>query len=208
MTDSKTPTPKLDTGGPALQRLGRVVMTLIGWQVVGQELLTGPQYVLVVAPHTSNWDLPIGLICAHAFGFFSGWQCGFMIKESATQWPVVGRLLRFFGGIPIRRQAAQDIVDQMVDIFHQTERLVVAITPEGTRARRDYWKSGFYRIAFKANVPIALAFLDYKRRVAGVGKVIVPSGDPFADMQLFRDFYQTIIAKYPEKFGEVQLKPE
>ena len=170
--------------------------------------MTAPKYVIVVAPHTSNWDLPIGLVCAHAFGFFRGWQFGFMIKESATQWPVLGWVIRFFGGIPIRRDAAHDIVEQMVGVFQQTERLILVITPEGTRARRDYWKSGFYRIAFKANVPIALAFLDYKQRVAGVGKIIAPSGDPFADMQLFREFYQTITAKFPEKFGDVRLKPE
>jgi 1-acyl-sn-glycerol-3-phosphate acyltransferase len=199
---------KLDTGGPFLQRLGRFLLPMIGWRIIGQELMTEPKYVLVVAPHTSNWDLPIGLVCAHAFGLFREWQCGFMVKESATQWPMIGRIVRFFGGIPIRREAAQDIVDQMVTIFHQTERLIMAITPEGTRARRDYWKSGFYRIAFKAQVPIALAFLDYKHRVAGVGKIIVPSGDPFADMQLFRDFYQSITAKFPDNFGEVRFKPE
>jgi len=199
---------KLDTGGPFLQRLGRFLMPLIGWKIVGQELMIESKYVLIVAPHTSNWDLPIGLICAHAFGFFRGWQCGFMIKESATHWPVLGRVIRFFGGIPVRRDAAQDMVDQIINIFQQTDRLVVAITPEGTRARRDYWKSGFYRIAFKANVPIALAFLDYKRRVAGVGKIMMPSGDPFADMKIFREFYQNITAKFPEKFGEVQFKPE
>ncbi len=199
---------KLDTGGPFLQRLGRFLLPIIRWQIEGQELLTDPQYVVVVAPHTSNWDLPIGLICAHAFGFFRGWRCGFMVKESATQWPLVGGLIRHFGGIPIRRQAAQDVVEQMVAIFSHTDRLLLAITPEGTRGRRDYWKTGFYRIALQARVPLALAFIDYKRHVAGVGKILMPSGNIEADFELLREFYAQVTAKFPEAYSEPRVKPE
>lgn len=198
----------LDTGGPFLQQFGRFLLPLIGWKIVGQSLLTEPQYVVVVAPHTSNWDLPIGLVCAHAFGFFRGWQCGFMVKESATQWPVIGPLIRKFGGIPIRRHAAQDVVDQMVAAFQHNSHLLVAITPEGTRARRDYWKTGFYRIALKANVPLALAFIDYKRRVAGVGQVFTPSGDIAADFEILRQFYDQVTALYPQCVGPVCIKPD
>jgi 1-acyl-sn-glycerol-3-phosphate acyltransferase len=204
----QAPALDLDTGGPALQRLGRFLMRLIGWSIEGQALLTAPRYVTVVAPHTSNWDLPIGLICAHAFGFFRGWQCGYMVKESATKWPLLGSVIRKFGGIPIQRHAAQDIVDQMVTAFQHNSRLIVVITPEGTRARRDYWKTGFYRIALKANVPIALAFIDYKRRVAGVGKILTPSGNMEADFEIFREFYAHVTAKFPQNFGEVRLKPD
>jgi len=180
----------------------------MGWQIEGQELLTAPQYVMVVAPHTSNWDLPIGLVCAHAFGFFRCWQCKYMVKESATQWPVVGSLIRKFGGIPIRRHAAQDVVDQMVGVFQANARMILAITPEGTRSRRDYWKTGFYRIALKTQTPLALAFIDYQRRVAGVGKIFQPSGDLDSDFDILREFYSHVTAKFPQNFGTVQVKPE
>lgn len=199
---------KLDTGGPFLQRLGRALLPVIGWRIAGQELVTAPQYVVIVAPHTSNWDLPVGLIAAHAFGLFREWQCGFMVKESATRWPVLGWLIRYFGGIPIRRNAAQDVVDQMVATLASHTRLLIVITPEGTRSRRDYWKTGFYRIALKAKVPIALGYLDYRRRLAGIGRVLEPTGDMDADFALIREFYSGIGALYPAKFGPVQFKPD
>jgi 1-acyl-sn-glycerol-3-phosphate acyltransferase len=201
-----TSSQKLGTGGPFWQRLGRALLPVTGWQVEGRELLTGHKYVLVVAPHTSNWDLPVGLVCGHALGLFADWRCGFMIKDSATRWPLIGRLLKWFGGIPVNRQAPQNLVDQMLEVFERNERLLVAVTPEGTRERREYWKTGFYRIALKAQVPIALAYLDYKRRTAGIGQIVIPSGDMEADFALFRAFYSGVTARFPEAVGLVQFR--
>ena len=197
---------KLGAGGPFWQRLGRALLPIIGWRVEGRELLTGPKYVMIVAPHTSNWDLPVGLVCAHAIGLFSKWRTAYMIKDSAARWPLVGRLLKWFGGIPIKRDTAQDVVDQMVAVFQRSERLVLAITPEGTRQRRNYWKTGFYRIALKAHVPIALVYLDYKRKTAGIGQIVIPSGDMEADFALFRAFYSGVTAKFPQEVGPVQFR--
>jgi 1-acyl-sn-glycerol-3-phosphate acyltransferase len=199
---------KLGTDAPWLTRMARLLLPLIGWQAQGVELLTGPKYVLAVAPHTSNWDLPIGLLGAHAIGLFQGWKCGYLIKASAIRWPVLGRILKFMGGIPIERNAAQDVVDQVVDVFRKADRLLIAITPEGTRRHRHYWKSGFYRIALKAQVPIALVFLDYRRRLAAVGKVFVPTGDLEADIEVIRAFYRSVTAKYPSQFSEIRFKPD
>ena len=198
---------KPGVGAPLMERLGRFLLPAIGWRVEGLELLTGSQYVLVVAPHTSNWDLPVGLICAHALGLFTNWQVGYLIKAEAIRWPLIGRLLHWFGGIPVERHAAQDVVDQVVAIFRTAGRLVIAITPEGTRSHRDYWKTGFYRIALKAEVPLALAFLDFKRRVAGIGKVFTPSGDPETDIQIIREFYAPITARHPGKVGAIRFRP-
>lgn len=199
---------KLGSNAPWLERLANSLMPVIGWRVEGIELLTEPKYVLVVAPHTSNWDVLVGLVCAHAIGLFQRWQCGYMIKASAIRWPLgLGRFLKYLGGIPIERESAHDVVDQVVEVFRCAERLLIAVTPEGTRSRRDYWKTGFYRIAVKANVPIALAFLDYKRRLAGIGKIIMPSGDLISDFEIIREFYSTVTAKYPNQFGEIRLKP-
>jgi 1-acyl-sn-glycerol-3-phosphate acyltransferase len=198
---------KFGTNAPWLTRLANVLLPMIGWQAQGVELLTGPKYVLAVAPHTSNWDVPIGLIGAHAIGLFQGWKCGYLIKASAIRWPGLGRFLKHMGGIPIERTSAQDVVDQVVDVFRKADRLLIAITPEGTRSRRDYWKTGFYRIALKAEVPIGLVFLDYQRRLAGIGKVFEPSGDLAADFEIIRDFYRNVTAKYPNQFGEIRFKP-
>ncbi len=199
---------KLGTDLPLLEGLGKFLMPRVGWHVEGLELLTEAKYVLVVAPHTSNWDLLYGLICAHAIEMFSRWKVGYLIKAEAIKWPVIGQFLHWTGGIGVERHAAQDVVDQVVDVFNRTERLLVGITPEGTRSRRDYWKTGFYRIALKANVPIALTFLDYKRKAAGFGKIIMPSGDIEADFEIIREFFSTITPRYPELFGEIRIKSE
>jgi len=189
-------TRKLGANLPLGQQLGQLLTALAGWRVEGLELLTEPKYILLVAPHTSNWDVPYGLACAHAINLFQNWKVGFLIKAEATRWPLgLGRLLQWMGGIPVERHAAQDVVDQVVDVIRRTERILIAITPEGTRSRRDYWKTGFYRIAMQAEVPIALTFLDFKRRAAGFGQIFIPTGDIEADFEVFRKFFTADMAK-------------
>ncbi|MBI3241173.1 MAG: lysophospholipid acyltransferase family protein [Chloroflexi bacterium] len=196
----------LGYGSGALQRLGQFLLRLIGWKVDAQ-LPADSKVVLIVAPHTSNWDLPIGLICAFAIGLMRNWHIGYMVKDSATRWPVIGQVIRWFGAIPINRSAAQNVVDQMVAAFKQYDRLLLGITPEGTRKKVAYWKSGFYQIALKAQVPIALAYLDYGRKVGGVGPTIVPTGNMEADLEIIRQFYAGIAGKFPHQFGEIQFRP-
>ncbi len=205
MTSNLSVRPSI-VNSPLLQRLARLMLVLMGWQVEGLELLPQSKYVTIVAPHTSNWDLFVGLVGAHALGLFANWPIRYMVKESATRWPIIGQVIRFFGGIPIRRHAAQDVVDHMVEVLGNTQRMLLVITPEGTRQRRDYWKTGFYRIALKAQVPIALAYLDYQRKSAGIGQVVIPTGDMEADFAIFRQFYSGIGAKFPEEFGPVDFK--
>jgi 1-acyl-sn-glycerol-3-phosphate acyltransferase len=201
-------TRKLGATTHLLQWLGQFLAILIGWRVEGLELLTEPKYVLVVAPHTSNWDVFYGLVCAHAINLFQLWKVGFLIKAEATRWPLgLGRFLQWMGGIPVERNAAQDVVDQVVEVIRKTERIIIAITPEGTRSRRDHWKTGFYRIALQAEVPIALAFLDFKRRAAGFGQIFRPTGDIETDFEVFRQFYTRDMAMHPELFGPVRPKP-
>jgi 1-acyl-sn-glycerol-3-phosphate acyltransferase len=178
---------------------------LVGWSVEG-DLPDVPQFVLVVAPHTSNWDVPVGLLCAYALGLLFPWPYGVMVKAPVFRWPLVGPLMRWLGGIPIDRSAPNNVVDQMADAFQQHERLMLAITPEGTRKKTPYWKSGFYHIALKARVPIVLAYLDYARRVGGLGPTIWPSGDADADLELIRDFYAGVTAKFPDQVGEISFK--
>lgn len=187
------------------QRLARWMLPLIGWQVE-DDLPDVRQCVLVVAPHTSNWDLPIGLVCAHALGLFACWQVAYMAKHTLFREPL-GVFMRATGGIPINRATAHSVVDQMIEAFRTHERLMLAITPEGTRKRTGYWKSGFYHIATKAKVPIVPAFLDYGRRVGGLGAPLMPSGDMEADLILLRQFFSKITAKFPHEVGEMRFKP-
>jgi len=188
------------------QRFANFLLPLIGWKVESY-LPDVRQCVLIVAPHTSNWDLPIGLVCAHALGLFERWQVAYMAKHTLFRGPL-GLFMSLTGGIPINRTAAHSVVDQMADAFRTHDRLMLAITPEGTRKRTGYWKSGFYYIAMKTGAPIVPAFLDYGRRVGGLGSPLMPSGDIDADLALLRQFFSKITAKFPHQVGEVQFKPQ
>ena len=196
----------LGYGSEALERVGRMLLRLIGWRVEAA-LPAESKLVLIVAPHTSNWDLPIGLICAFAMGLMRNWRIGYLAKDSAVRWPVIGDVMRWFGAIPINRRAANNLVEQMAAIFRQHDRLLLGIAPEGTRKKTPYWKSGFYHIALKARVQIALAYLDYGRKVGGVGPTIMPTGNMEADLEIIRQFYAGIVGKFPHQFGEIQFKP-
>lgn len=188
-----------------LQRLAHLILPLIGWRVEGR-LPEADKYILIVYPHTSNWDLPVGLVCAHALGLLAQWPYGFMVKDSALKWPVIGQLIRRLGGIGIDRSSNSNAVDQMVAVFEKSERLFLAITPEGTRKRTDHWKSGFYHIARKANLPIVLAYLDFKRRAGGLGPALIPTGDIEADLQRMREFYARVTPFYPEKASDIRFR--
>jgi len=153
-----------------------------------------PQCVMIAAPHTSNWDLPIMLFFAFAFRT----KLFFMVKDAVFRWPF-GPLFRWLGGIPIDRTKRNGIVEQSIQAFRENEQLTMVVPPSGTRSKVEYWKTGFYHIARGANVPIALGFLDYGRKVGGVGPTIVPTGDIEEDMKEIRAFYADITAKYPEK---------
>jgi 1-acyl-sn-glycerol-3-phosphate acyltransferase len=182
--------------------LAKTLLALFGWRAEGAAPDLA-KYVLVVAPHTSNWDFPVMLALAISLGIKATW----MGKHTLFR-PPFGWLMRRLGGLPINRTARHNVVDQAVESFRARERLVLAILPEGTRKRAPYWKSGFYHIAAGANVPLALGYADYKRKVGGVGRVLVPSGDIEADMAIVRDFYAGVAGKRPEQFGPIRLRPQ
>ena len=115
--------------------------------------------------------------------------------------------MRSLGGIPVDRFTHNKFVDQMIAAFHKHPKFVVAISPEGTRKKTDYWRTGFYYIALGAKVPIALAYLDYRRKVGGIGTSLMPSGDIQADMDQIREFYVDVTGKFPHQQGEVQIRP-
>lgn len=178
------------------KRVAQFLLWLKGWKAVG-EPPSFPKYVIVAAPHTSNWDFFIG----RAFGYTLGIEAKFLAKSQLFR-PPYGWLFRWMGGIPVDRTKHNSLVEFTIDLFHRSERLAVGLAPEGTRQRVDKWKQGFYHIALGANVPIVLSFMDYERRAAGIGKVLYPSGNLEKDMLEIESFYKTVVPKKPELYNQ------
>ena len=179
--------------------LSLLLMKLTGWKKSGS-LPDVPQYIIVVAPHTSNWDLFYGIIVAFSLGL----DARFMAKSELFR-PPFGPIMKWLGGMPIDRSSHEHTVDQVVRIFREGGRLALAIAPEGTRSRAKYWKSGFYHIAAGAGVPIQLGYLDYPSKTGGAGPLIIPTGDIDGDMALIRDFYRGVSGRFTDKAGPVSL---
>ena len=182
--------------------IGRLVLGAGGFQVVG-EPPKEPRLVIIGAPHTSGWDLPFTLATTYVLGVRMHW----MGKHTLFEGPL-GPLLRALDGVPVDRGAAGDVVSQMARAFAERGQFLLAMAPQGTRLKTDYWKSGFYRIAVAADVPIACGFVDYEHRTCGIGAVIHPSGDVRSDMDRVRAFYRDIRGKHPERETEPRLREE
>ena len=170
-----------------------VFLWVNGWRPEGA-LPDAPKLVLIAAPHTSNWDLPYMLFTAFVLRARIYW----MGKDAIFRWPF-GGLFKWLGGIPIDRSMVNNVVSQSIEQFKKNETLILTVPPAGTRKRVLNWKTGFYHIANGAGVPIAMGFLDYKRKVGGIGSVLQPTGDIEADMEIIRSFYKDISGKYPLK---------
>ena len=175
---------------------------LSGWKVEG-ELPEGKKFVVIAAPHTSNWDLPFMLGVALHFRVRLHW----MGKDSLFK-PPFGWFMKALGGIPIDRSKTNDVVSQMVTVFDQAEKLAVAIPPEGTRSKTRYWKTGFYNIAHGAGVPIVFGFLDYQRKVGGIGMTMHTTGDYETDLEIVKSFYGTVVPKFPDQVGAEETTTE
>ena len=148
------------------------------------------RFVIIAVPHTSNWDFPNYVGLTHELGL----DTHFMAKDSLFKWPM-GKFMRQVGGVPVIRDANRDMVQQMVDEFARRDEFVLTVAPEGTRQKVAGWRTGFYRIAHGAGVPIVCGFMDYENKRAGVGPVIIPTGDYEADMEPAFAFYRDILGK-------------
>ena len=185
-------------------RLAASLLRLVGWRLEGGPPLDiPPRYVMIAAPHTSNWDAILMLLAAYSFRIRISW----FVKHTWFVWPVAP-VLRALGGFPIDRRAAHNVVTQVVERLARSQTLIVTVAPEGTRRRTLHWKTGFYTIAVGASVPIVMSYLDYGRKVAGIGPALVPSGDIAADFAVFREFYAGATPRHPERKGEVAVPPE
>lgn len=182
-----------------LQRLSQACLGVAGWRAEVAEPLPA-RCVMIGAHHTTWFDFVMNLLLMGATGLRYRW----MAKSSLFRKPF-GGIMRALGGMPVERGARANFVDQVVAQLHQHESLIIALLPEGTRRHTSHWKTGFYYIALGAQVPIALGYVDYKRRRIGVGPILMPTGDIEADFVRYRDFYATITGLHPERQGDVRL---
>ena len=184
-----------------MKAIARAVLFILGWRLVG-EAPSVARCVVIFAPHTSNWDFPLLLLVRSAFGR----RVHYLAKHTLFRAPF-GWLFRATGGIPVVRHAHHHVVDQAVRMFRERDRLWLAISPEGTRHRTDHWKSGFYRIALGAEVPVLLAFLDRGKKECGLGGLAVLTGDVERDLASFRTFYETKRGIHPDQASQIRFEP-
>ena len=184
------------------QRVARGTLKLMGWKAVG-ELPECKSFVLIAAPHTSNWDLLFTLLAAFSLGANLRW----LGKHTLFTTPVMGSMLKRLGGIPVQRSERHNMVEQMAELLEK-EGIALVVPPEATRSRADTWRSGFYHIARRAQVPVGMGFVDYGARETGLGPCFIPDGDVREEMDAVRAFYATKKPLYPEKFTVPKLREE
>lgn len=180
----------------------RAALRVAGWSVAGAERAP-KRCVMLGAPHTSKWDLPLWIVAASALDL----PARFMVKHTLFAFPL-GSLLRGLGALPIERDKRRGVVDASVEMFERERELVLLIAPEATRSRVTYWRSGFYHIAQRAGVAIVPLRTDYARRTVSVGPTLWPTGDVRADMDAIRRFYGSVTPRVPARFGEPRLREE
>ena len=176
-------------GSASRAAIGRLVLRMLGWRIEAN-LPDLPKLLVIVAPHSSNWDFVIGIAVVFAMRL----DARFLGKAELFR-GLLGVLMRWFGGTPVDRDSPEGVVDQVIARFNASSKLLLAMAPEGTRRPVDRWKTGFYRIALGAGVPIVAAYLDNARRRAGFGPVFHPTGNTEAEIDAMRAFY----ARFPRR---------
>lgn len=182
---------------PFLKACSVGFLRLTGWRVEGSLPATAEKSVLIAAPHTSNWDLPYTLMVAFALNLNVRWM-----GKHTLFWGPFGPIMRWLGGIAVNRSQSNNLVALSAERIQQHQgAMQLIVPPEGTRSKTRYWKTGFYHIARTAQVPIIMAYMDYARKVSGLGPVFQPTGDVEADMAHIKAFYAPIQGKNPQQFS-------
>lgn len=191
---------------PRGSALARAVLRLFGWRIVCQGL-PARQGVVMVYPHTSNWDFPVGVLTKWSLGF----ELRFWAKDSLFKLPLVGHWMRAIGGVAVNRRSANglvgDTVRQMLDAKARGESFWLIVAPEGTRGYVDHWKSGAYHVAVQAGVPVGLASFDFATKQVIFTDFVELSGDPERDLALFARVLQGRQGKRPDQAGLIRFKP-
>lgn len=195
--------PRVPELGPNVQRahgrlaagVARLLMRITGWRFEGS-VPDVRKLVLIVAPHTSNWDFPLGLMAKVALrlgGTFIG-------KHTLFRWPF-GYFMRALGGIPVDRAAARGFASEVGRVLREADQMTVVLAPEGTRRLIPQWKPGFYRIAVEAAAPILPVGFDYSRRVIFFAPLFHPTGDYDDDLPKLRSYFRPEMARKPENYS-------
>lgn len=182
------------------QRVCAWIMRSCGWTVVFRWPPV-PKCVVIFYPHTSNWDFIWGVLAYLSLG----WKLRFCAKDDWFRWPF-GILARALGGIPVNRRASTGFVEQLKREYDHAEEMYVAITPEGTRSRTEYWKSGFYHLALATKTPVGLGFMDFPNKRIGVDTYIELSANEEQDLARFRAYYADKRGVRPSLQGDIRFK--
>lgn len=168
--------------------IAKMFFQFLGWRIDQTYHEKSKRSVLVMAPHTSNWDFVFGRMAFNIYGL----KVKFLIKGSLFKGPL-DPILRAMGGLPVDRNKKTNMTDAVAEMYKEKEQLCIVFTPEGTRSYNKEWKKGFYYIAQKANVPIILSYVDYKTRTGGFFKEeFIPTGDVDKDIETIKGFYKGI----------------
>ncbi|HWW57648.1 MAG TPA: lysophospholipid acyltransferase family protein [Sphingopyxis sp.] len=176
-----------------VRRLLLLLYRMRGWKAVGV-VPESRRFILIAAPHTSNWDFVNFLGLTADLGI----RPYFMAKLSLFRWPL-GGFIRQMGGVPVDRRGGGNVVEQMTLEFARRSEFMLTVAPEGTRGKAVKWRTGFYQIALAAKVPLVVGFMDYGTRTGGLGPLIWPSGDFRADMTKLFEVYKSCVARFPER---------
>lgn len=183
-------------GNALLALIGKAILRAFGWRVAIR-LPDLPKFVIIGVPHTSNWDFVFGIAAIFVIRVRVRWW----VKHTVYGWPW-RHFVDWAGGIPIDRSAAHGVVDQTIEAFAREPTLVLGLTPEGTRRRVDQWKRGFYHVAVRARVPIAVAWFDYRNKVVGADLCLWPTGDYDADTARMLEFLrERAVARHPALYS-------
>lgn len=193
--------PQLAGQRPTLvQRAARALLSAFGWRCVLAPP-PAPKGIIVVYPHTSNWDFIVGVLYKFAVGLPARW----MGKDTLFRWPLRRLFLRI-GGIPINRRERTGFVAVLLAEFARHDWMWLAVAPEGTRSHTDHWKSGFYQIAVAGQLPIGLGYIDYATHTVGIDTYLTPTGEPDLDFDRIRAFYADKRGRRPEAAGDIRLR--
>jgi 1-acyl-sn-glycerol-3-phosphate acyltransferase len=186
-------TPVVNT---VLRAFSVAFLKVTGWKLQGNLPANGSKSVLIAAPHTSNWDLPLTLMVAFSLKLHVYW----MGKESLFRPPFRG-VMMWLGGVPVDRTKSTNLVAASVEAIRAADGpMQLIVPPEGTRSKNRYWKTGFYYIAVGAQVPIIMAYMDYDKKISGLGPVFLPTGDVEADIAAIKAFYAPFKGKNADQF--------
>jgi 1-acyl-sn-glycerol-3-phosphate acyltransferase len=188
---------QIDRRGNFITRaIARCLLLLTGWRFEGT-LPNLRQFVIIVAPHTSNWDFPVGVMAMFGLGI----RGTFLGKDTLFK-PPFGFIFRWLGGVPVDRKSSHNVVDQTIAYFRKRDRMILALSPEGTRKLIPEWRTGFYWVAVGAGVPIVPVAFDFARKRYVLNPPQVMTGDPAVDIPHLKSFFKASQAYRPENYRD------